>query len=107
MICGAPRNGPTTLLHRQSRPTRTPPVPPATHHRRPCAFGSFVATVNLLCLVSSVAGAQRVFHGAPSAGWIAPPNIPGDSFVVFHARRSFELSTVPAHFLVHVSADNR
>jgi len=27
--------------------------------------------------------------------------------VVFHARRSVELSTVPAHFLVHVSADNR
>jgi len=41
------------------------------------------------------------------ASWIAPPSVRGDSFVVFHARRAFELSVVPAHFIVHVSADNR
>jgi hypothetical protein len=33
--------------------------------------------------------------------------VPGDSFIVFHARRTFELTTVPARFVVHVSADNR
>jgi hypothetical protein len=33
--------------------------------------------------------------------------VPGDSFTVFHARRTFELATKPARFVVHVSADNR
>jgi hypothetical protein len=33
--------------------------------------------------------------------------VPGDSFTVFHARRTFELSSKPARFVVHVSADNR
>jgi len=61
----------------------------------------------LSCVVPIVAGGQRVFHGAAVASWIAPPKIPGDSFVVFHARRSFDLGAVPQHFLVHVSADNR
>ena len=51
--------------------------------------------------------AARVFSGAPAAAWIAPPGIPSDSFVVFHARRVFELTDRPARFLVHVSADNR
>ncbi len=54
-------------------------------------------------------GAQepRVFDAAPPASWIAPPGIPSDSFTVFHARRTFDLTTVPARFVVHVSADNR
>ena len=50
---------------------------------------------------------DKPFHGAPLASWIAPPNVPGDSFVVFHARRSFELGAVSSQFLIHVSADNR
>src|SRR3954465_418991 len=49
----------------------------------------------------------RIFDGAPVASWIAPPGVPGDSFTVFHARKTFELRTVPAHFVVHISADNR
>ena len=48
-----------------------------------------------------------VFDGAPPASWIAPPGVPGDSFTVFHARRTFDLTAVPARFVVHVSADNR
>ncbi|HET8654425.1 MAG TPA: alpha-L-rhamnosidase C-terminal domain-containing protein [Longimicrobiaceae bacterium] len=59
----------------------------------------------------AAAGAQRagprVFHDAPSADWIAPPGVPGDSFTVFHARRTIDLPERPAHFVVHVSADNR
>jgi len=70
-------------------------------------LGRALASVCLSCVVPIVAGGQRVFHGAAVASWIAPPNIPGDSFVVFHARRSFDLGAVPQHFLVHVSADNR
>jgi hypothetical protein len=49
----------------------------------------------------------RVFDGAAPANWIAPPGAAGDSFTVFHARRSFDLPTLPARFVVHVSADNR
>jgi len=49
----------------------------------------------------------RVFDGAPPASWIAPPGVPGDSFTVFHARRTFDLTAVPARFVAHVSADNR
>lgn len=47
------------------------------------------------------------FAAAPRASWIAPPGTPPDSFVVFHARRAVELPERPAHFVVHVSADNR
>ncbi|HKO16846.1 MAG TPA: alpha-L-rhamnosidase C-terminal domain-containing protein [Gemmatimonadaceae bacterium] len=50
---------------------------------------------------------DRPFHGAPLASWIAPPNVPGDSFVVFHARRRLDLPVAPTRFIVHVSADNR
>jgi len=50
---------------------------------------------------------NRIFDNAPAASWIAPPNIAGDSFVVFHARRGFDLPSPPPRFIVHVSADNR
>jgi hypothetical protein len=65
-----------------------------------------LATV--VCLTSTTAHAQvPTFDGAPRAFWIAPPQVPGDSFVVFHARRSFTLPSKPSRFVVHVSADNR
>lgn len=54
-----------------------------------------------------IAVAQTVFHGAPTASWIAPPDVPSGSFVVFHARRAFDLTVVPGHFIIHISADNR
>ena len=63
----------------------------------------------VLTLAVSVAKAQAppAWPAAKAATWIAPPNVRGDSFVVFHARRTFALSAVPKHFIVHVSADNR
>ena len=62
-----------------------------------------------IAMASVSLGAQeaRVFDGATPANWIAPPGVPGDSFTVFHARRTFELKAVPARFVAHVSADNR
>ena len=62
----------------------------------------FVASVTV-----AEAQAQRVFDGAPAASWIAPPGAPGDSFTVFHARRTIDLPSMPARFVVHISADNR
>lgn len=41
------------------------------------------------------------------ATWIVHPEAPGDSFGVFHFRRTFELPAAPQRFVVHVSADNR
>ncbi|MGH7603902.1 MAG: alpha-L-rhamnosidase C-terminal domain-containing protein [Gemmatimonadaceae bacterium] len=69
----------------------------------------FTITIAILSALAAVVNAQetRVFDGAPPATWIAPSKIPGDSFTVFHARRSFVLDKVPAQFVVHVSADNR
>jgi hypothetical protein len=58
-------------------------------------------------VVSHPAIAQTVFHGAPAASWIAPPNVPGDSFIVFHARHAFDVVAPPQRFVVHVSGDNR
>src|SRR5436305_949686 len=57
--------------------------------------------------LARVSGAQSVFHGAPPASWIAPADVPSTAFVVFHARRAFDVETVPRHFTIHVSADNR
>jgi alpha-L-rhamnosidase len=42
-----------------------------------------------------------------SASWIASPTAPGGDPGVFYFRREMTLSSVPAHFWVHVSADNR
>src|SRR5258705_1247996 len=62
-----------------------------------------------LAAFSALLDAQepRVFDNAPPASWIAPPGVAGDSFTVFHLRRSFDLAAVPKRFVVHVSADNR
>ena len=75
-------------------------------HKHPLVY---LPLTILLIASASPLGAQNatIFDGAPAARWIAPPGIPGDSFTVFHARRTFDLVTVPARFTVHVSADNR
>jgi hypothetical protein len=73
------------------------------------ALRNTITAIAILSSVAAIAGAQeaRVFGDAPPANWIAPAKTPGDSFTVFHARRTFTLERVPTHFVVHVSADNR
>ncbi|MGH7651598.1 MAG: alpha-L-rhamnosidase C-terminal domain-containing protein [Gemmatimonadaceae bacterium] len=65
--------------------------------------------IAILSVLSGTAGgqAERVFDDAAPANWIAPAKVPGDSFTVFHARRTFSLDKAPTRFLVHLSADNR
>ncbi len=63
--------------------------------------------IALIWATSAVGAQELVFNGATTASWIAPRKIAGDSFTVFHARRSFILERAPARFIVHVSADNR
>src|SRR5437773_4983287 len=54
--------------------------------------GALIA-VAAIALASATIPAQepRVFDGAPVASWIAPAGVPGDTFIVFHARRTFNL----------------
>jgi len=69
--------------------------------------GAAVLALSIICAEPVDAQQTRVFDGAPMASWIAPANVPGDSFAVFHARRTFALGDPPRRFLIHVSADNR
>jgi len=46
-------------------------------------------------------------HAQETASWITHPGITGHEFGVYHFRKTVELEVVPAHFNVHVSADNR
>jgi len=41
------------------------------------------------------------------AKWIAAPEGPRREFGVFHFRKTFSLPSVPAHFIIHTSGDNR
>lgn len=41
------------------------------------------------------------------ASWIQHPTAPAREYGVYHFRKSVELASVPAQFVVHVSADNR
>jgi alpha-L-rhamnosidase len=78
---------------------------PKRYDARRCFLAGFVAIAAFAAPLD--AQETRVFDGAPSASWVAPVGVPGDSFTVFHARRTFDLPAIPARFLVHVSADNR
>jgi hypothetical protein len=66
-----------------------------------------VAALTPAARATAQSDAERVFSGAAAASWIAPPGIRGDTAIVFHARRTFELAAPVGRFLVHVSADNR
>src|SRR6478609_3282671 len=79
-------------------------VPTPVTRRAPALTAALVASAAFSALRAQE---PRVFQNAPSASWIAPPGVPADTFTVFHARRSFTLTAVPARFVVHVSADNR
>jgi len=41
------------------------------------------------------------------ASWITHPDGPRREFGVFHFRKTFALDTVPQHFVIHVTGDNR
>ncbi len=49
----------------------------------------------------------RWLHGFWQAKWIAGSRMAGMDFGVFHFRKSFELGSTPANFIIHISADNR
>ncbi len=92
---------------RGARVPRHPHDGTALGGRRTLALCVFVAATLPPGAPGAAAQTRRAAAAAPAASWIAPPGVRGDSFVVFHARRSFDLPVVPARFVAHVSADNR
>lgn len=45
--------------------------------------------------------------GSWPAAWIGCPGVPARAYGVYHFRKTFPLSAVPAAFIIHVTADNR
>ena len=71
------------------------------------AFAAFL----LLILSSAAAPAQPSDTPANpinwTAQWITHPTAPLKEPITLHFKKSLELAAVPAHYIVHVSADNR
>jgi alpha-L-rhamnosidase len=70
---------------------------------------SLLFTFLAALLATSVLGQlpPEALRGLWKAQWITSPNAPQRDTVVLHFRKVFELSRVPEHFVVHVSADNQ
>jgi hypothetical protein len=64
----------------------------------------------LLLVAASCLGAQinpELLNQPWSASWISVPGAPPFDYGVYHFRKTFQLGAKPAHFVIHVSADNR
>jgi len=68
-------------------------------------------TILLLCFIVSNLSAQNINPNLLSkqwkAQWVTVPNEPNNGYGVYHFRKSVDLPTKPARFVIHVSADNR
>ncbi len=60
-----------------------------------------------LRLISLSAANPELLTRAWSAHWISVPGTPPFEYGVYHFRRTFDLTTAPRAFLIHVTADNR
>ena len=62
----------------------------------------------LMCATNAFAQLPpEALKGLWKAQWITSPSAPQRDIVVLHFRKVFEISQVPEHFVVHVSADNQ
>ncbi len=48
-----------------------------------------------------------LLNGSWNAQWVSCPGVPLRAYGVYHFRKTLELQEKPAHFIIHVSADNR
>ena len=71
-----------------------------------CSTLSLPAQVRLEGFSQSVVNPE-LYSGRWKARWISMPDEPVNTYGIYHMRKSFELADMPAHFPVHVSADNR
>ncbi len=78
----------------------------------------FVAACAVVALTAPVPGTARQPGAVPTvatdlqerqwpASWIAAPDAPARDAGVYHFRKILDLTSVPSHVVVHVSADNR
>jgi hypothetical protein len=66
------------------------------------------ALILLTAAASFAAGSNPDLLNKPwHASWISVPSAPPFDYGVYHFRKTFNLSAKPAHFTVHVTADNR
>ena len=81
----------------------------AYHNFSRLFLGGLLVLLLFPCTVhsQSVSINPRLLEGGWRAHWISCPGIEARSYGVFHFRKTFQLAGVPAHFIVHVSADNR
>jgi alpha-L-rhamnosidase len=70
-------------------------------------MGLFGLVILPACSHAAQPSNPRLEEAKWPAAWIACPSAPQKDFGVFYFRKELTLSTVPTHFLVHVSADNR
>src|SRR5215212_11083282 len=62
----------------------------------------------LLSFLTQISSSQTTNFTKPwNAYWIAVPNEPARDYGVYLFRKNFTLTNRPAHFNIHVSADNR
>lgn len=72
-----------------------------------------LCVIGCLFFLSGFASAQEVtvnprwLQGGWNARWITCPEVPARAYGVYHFRKTFQLVDRPAHFIIHVSADNR
>jgi hypothetical protein len=67
----------------------------------------FLIVLFVLLTTNNYAQSPDVADHQWNASWIAAPNDPGSEYGVYYFRKSINLNTKPASYLIHVSADNR
>ncbi len=71
-------------------------------------FIAFILILQVNLLHSQgIAVNPKLLAGSWQAAWIAHPTADRHAYGVYHFRKTIELATKPAKFIVHVSADNR
>ncbi len=70
---------------------------------------SVLVVCNLLLIAATPVLPQNydLLNRAWPAQWIDVPGVSVEDYGVYHFRRSFDLTSQPDHFLIHVSGDNR
>jgi hypothetical protein len=72
---------------------------------------SNVAALLLCFFISKTALSQTInpdiLNKQWKASWVSVPNEPNKDYGIYHFRKSIDLPTKPAKFVIHVSADNR
>jgi alpha-L-rhamnosidase len=81
--------------------------PLRAHLKACCAIGILLLAPSLHGLAASPQTPASLLGSLWSANWIACPRAPQREFGVYFFRKTINLPTVPNHFVIHASGDNR